>query len=148
MQTMGWNRFWRNILVSKQRWFLDTVRKQVWWFIWPFWPKWLIFTRQYWLLLKENWPDCCKVYIWDLGHIYLNQKAKISTCTFWVRMHVIVWKNIYLLCLNILYILLITKSYSILISEWICCCKILKRKKDWNSISNLRFLKYLWFLLG
>ena len=26
--------------------------------------------------------------------------------------------------------------------------KILKRKKIWNSISNLRSIKYLWFLLG
>jgi hypothetical protein len=25
---------------------------------------------------------CSKVYIWDPGHIYLNQKAKVSTCAF------------------------------------------------------------------
>ena len=49
-------------------------------------------------------------------------------------------------CLNFLCILLITKLYSILISEWIFWTKISIRKKRRNSMFNLRFLKYLWFL--
>ena len=56
------------------------------------------------------------------------------------------FKKCIFFCPNILYILLLTKLYSILISEWISGSKILKRKKDWNSLFNLCFLKYLWFL--
>ena len=72
---------------------------------------------------------CSKIYIWDPGDIYLNQKAKVSTCTFWARIHVIILKIYIFLCLNILCILLFTKLYSILISEWIFWSKILKRNK-------------------
>ena len=98
---------------------------------------------------KKYWPDIVakfmsgtqETFIWikrqkwapvnfELEYMYLYRKICISFCP------------------NILWISLITILYSILISEWIFWSKILKRKKDWNSMSNLCFLKYLWFLPG
>ena len=91
---------------------------------------------------------CSKVYIWDPGDIYLNQKVKVSTCTFWARNTCNYLKNIYFFFSKYFIHNIITKLYSILLSEWIFWSKILKRKKIWNSMSYLRFLKYLWFLPG
>ena len=58
-------------------------------------------------------------FAWDPGHIYLNQNAKVSTCASWIGIHVTIKEKHISFYPNFLYLLLITKLYSILISRWI-----------------------------